>query len=67
MECYRLLQLVEEDIIKRDLSKATSPIFYIPSVLDEQYMPTALLALDYGEALSQLRDAAPMVTMTLTP
>jgi hypothetical protein len=67
MECYRLLQLVEEDIIKRDLSKAISPVFYIPSVLDEQYMPTALLALDYGEALSQLRDAAPMVTMTLTP
>lgn len=67
LDCYRILQLVEEDIITRNLTKATTPVFYIPNALDEQYMPASLLALDYGQALAQLRDAAPMVTMTLTP
>lgn len=67
LECYRLLQLVEEDIVSRALWKATNAVFYIPSALDEQYLPTEILALDYGTALSQLREAAPMATMTLTP
>lgn len=67
LACYRILALAEEDIIRRSLEKAVSPILYIPSSFDDQYLPNALLALDYGEALAQLREANPPVTLTLTP
>lgn len=53
--CYRFLRMIEDDIIEKALHRAINPIFYVIAGMDDQYFPTAIVGLDYGEALAQLR------------
>ncbi len=54
--CYKFLEMIENDLITTNRYMAEKHLFFVMSEVDERYMPKAIVGLDYGEALAQLRN-----------